>query len=177
MSHILMQQVRTYISYHPLYALNKPVEHAENPDNTEDIEEHVCQGSTAGLRISRQRSQVRCNRCSDILTQHQSDTHGDRHGTTTAEQHGDSHHGCTRLHAERQHATHHQEDENRRIRVHVERVEETQYGLIMSQIHLLSRQTQGSQSQEQQAQSEEEVTDITVFLHIYQDNTQEESDV
>ena len=47
----------------------------------------------------------------------------------------------------------------------------------MSQIHLLTRQSQSGQSQEQQAQSEEEVTDIAVLLHIDEDDTQEESDV
>ena len=78
---------------------------------TEEVEEHVRQGSATGLRIGREGCQVRGDGGSDVLTHHQGDTLIDGQCTTGAENHRDGHHGSRRLYAEGHDATQQQEDQ------------------------------------------------------------------
>ena len=69
----------------PNHEIDEPVEHKENPDDTEDVEEHVGQGGSACLRVGREGSQIRGDGGSDVLAQHQRNTLIDGHGTRRAE--------------------------------------------------------------------------------------------
>ena len=72
---IHMEDIITDIIYCPDHSIDEPIENHQNPQHAEDIKEHVCQGCATCLRIGRKGSQIRSNGRTDILTQHQSDTH------------------------------------------------------------------------------------------------------
>ena len=162
------------IAYPSAYHIDERTEDEQDPDDTKHVEEHVSQSSTTSLCVCRHRSEVWGNGGSDVLTHHQRDTLIDRQGAAGAENHRDSHHGCRRLYTEGHHTTQEQEYQGGEERVRIKRGEEIEQSLILTQMHLRSRHAEGSQTQQQEWQTKQEVADISVFLQIDQDDTHEE---
>ena len=138
------------VTYPTANHVDERTEYEENPDYAKHIEEHVCEGCTTCLGVGRKSCEVRSDCSTDVLTQHQCNTLIDGQCTTRAEDHRDGHHSCTRLYAESQNTAQQQEDDGGEERCRIERREEVQQCLILSEVHFGARSTQGTQAQEQE---------------------------
>ena len=165
---------RHVIAYPSAHHVDKRAEDEQNPDDAKHVEEHVRQGRPSCLGIGRHCRQVRRHGGTDILTHHQGNTLIDRQCATRTEYHRDGHHRCRRLYAERQDTTQHQKYQGRQERIGVERGKEVQHGLILTQMHVLSRLAQDGQCEHQESNAKQEVADIAVLLLVDEDNTNEE---
>ena len=166
--------VEAYPSAHHIY---KWLEHHQYPQHAKHIEEHVGKSCTAGLCVGREGGEVRGDGGTDVLAKHQGDTLIDGQRTATTQNHRDGHDRCRRLHAERENSAKDQERQSGPERMGVEALEEAQHRLVVTQIHLIACKAQRSQTQQQQSQSKEEVTDIAVTLHVDEDDAKEEAHV
>ena len=165
------------VTHEAAYHIDEGAEDEENPNDTEDIEEHVCQGCTACLRISRHGSQIGSNGGTDVLTHDEGNTLIDRQYARRTENHGDSHDGCRRLHTEGEDAAQEQEDDGGGERTGVEGGEEIEHCLILAQMHVDARLSQRSQSQEHKGDTEEEIADITLLFIVDENDGNEESGI
>ena len=90
---------------------NKRLEQAQRPDDTYHVVGEVGECCAPGLHVGTHGSDVGGNGSSYVLAQHEHDTLSDAHHASGAQYHGDCHHGCRRLHTQREHTTYHQEEQ------------------------------------------------------------------
>ena len=146
--------------------VDERIEAAEHPYHTEHVEREVGEGCTARLCVGTHRCDVRGDGGADVLAQYQCDTHVNRQHARRAEHHRDSHEGCRRLHAERQHGADAEEREYSEIAILVEGSEEVDDSLVVTEVHLLTRCAERRDSEEHECHAEEEVADVAVALAV-----------
>ena len=85
------------------YHRHKRTEDTEHPDHTEQVENQVCHSRTSRLYRCRHGYYIGGDGRTDVLTEHQRDTHIYRQHTYRAQRHRNSHDGGRRLHSKGQH--------------------------------------------------------------------------
>src|SRR5574344_229811 len=118
----------------------------EHPDHTEHIEDEMRQCSSSCLRVGRQCSNIRSNRCTDILTHDQCDTQVQTIWMSRTKYHRDSHNSCRRLNTHGQHTTDKQEHQDGQTAPVLTRINEIKNHRIALQVHIRTRLTQCEQS-------------------------------
>ena len=162
------------VAYPAADHVDERMEDAQHPDDAEDVEHHVRHRRPPGLRVGSQCSEVRRDRRTDVLAQHQCDALVNRQHAGGTENHRDGHDGGRTLHAHCQNTADEQEHYRREETSGVELAEEVEHSLVVCQVHVDARLAQCSQSEEHERDAEEEVADELAFLGVDQDYADKE---
>jgi len=167
---------REVVAHHVAHGGEEPLEHDDDPDNAYHVNRKVGQGGAARLRIGGECNDVRRNRRTDVLAEHEHDALVDVEHAGRAEDHRDGHDGRRRLHAEGEHRTHHQEEQGiEEVRV-AEVSEERADG--SARVRILhngeARFLEGRKTEEEEADAEQELAQHTLLVQVHEDDTDEE---
>ena len=154
------------VAHERAYHVDEGTEHQQYPHHSEDVEEHMGEGSAARLRVGCHGSEVRGYGGAYVLAHDEGYALIDGEHAAGAEYHGDGHDGSRRLHAEREQSSEQQEADGREEAVWVERAEEVEHGLVVSEVHVNARLAQRAQSEEHERYSEEEVAYVSLLLTV-----------
>ncbi len=154
--------------------IDEGIEDDENPDDAEDVEEQMSQRGSSGLRVCAERGQVGCGGGADVLSHDEGDAHVDGQHACGAEQDGDGHDCCRRLHDAGDDRASEEECEDGEIAAGVEGGEELDDVGIVSKVHVAPHTAEHDERPEEEGQAEEKFSCHAMALLVDEQHANEE---
>ena len=162
------------IAHHGAHHIDKGIEQAEHPQHANQVEHQMRRGSSPCLCVGSQCGKVGSGGGTDVLAHDQGDAKVDGQHARGAEQDGDGHHGCRRLHDAGDDGADGKEDKDGEVALCVERAEEADDRGVVLQVQLLACRTEQHQREEQEGNTKEEVANVSLTLRVDEHDAQKE---
>ena len=154
--------------------IDEGIEHAEYPYNAEDIEHKVGEGGTTCLKIGTKGSEVGGGSGADVFTHDEGYAEVDGQYARGAQQDGDCHDGCRRLHYAGYDGADKEEDDDGKVAVGIERLKETDHCGIVFQVEFLACRAKHDEREEHEGYAVEKVACDAVSAGVDEQYADEE---